>query len=114
MKKAAAAALLAILLTQPTKTEAKGIDGNTLLSQCENLDTGGALWCSGYVLGISQMIQEEGIMGATACPPANVRISQLVAAAMKNVREKPENLTAPGIYLVAGGIVKAFPCTKGN
>ena len=110
MKRLITAAAALMIVGGPAQAEVSEIDGNTLLAICENTAPVSKQWCNGYILGVSDMMFDDYLAAKPACARAALPQSQLVAIVIKDMKDDPKYLHIPARYLIAGAMVKAFPC----
>jgi hypothetical protein len=79
-------------------------NGNSLYAYCtsQGLELG---VCYGYVAGIAQRLQVEGLL----CPN-EVTAKQAVDVVRFHLKQHPEARDTPSGKLVAEALLKAFPC----
>jgi hypothetical protein len=94
----------------PTRAEAAELNGNDLLAVCQDNRQEMIHWCRGYILGITDVMFDSYLTPISACPSAGIPQQQLVDIVVKQLKEFPEQRHASAKYLVAGSLLKAFPC----
>ncbi len=69
--------------------------------------------CLGYVLGISDAVNNFAVAGREACIPRNVLNAQVQYIVRRYLADHPELLDRTALELVAAALSDAFPCSAG-
>ena len=80
--------------------------GNDLLSICEDSDAFGQGACRGFIMGVSDMSQEQ----PWYCKPRDLSDRQLVNIIIQSLNEHPDDLYNKPHSLVQEAFLEAFPC----
>ena len=121
------AALVLLLMT--TGTEAKMVDGQQLLHDCqENLreaertlregglplmQTPQTAFCGGYVIGVVsgwQVATEAKLLSQQLCLPEKMSALQGIRVVVRYLQTHPAQLHMSGARLVVAAHLEAFPC----
>ena len=86
------------------------VDGNVLLSNCENdLDVVQG-HCIGYITGVADTSKGKTHEGNRYCVPEGVLAGQLKKIITKYLNDNPKNLHLSAFSLVQDALIEAFPC----
>jgi len=80
--------------------------GNDLLSYCESTDAFGQGGCRGFIVGVSNISQEQ----SWYCKPNEITDVQLVKVVVKSLNQFPEDLYNKPHSLVQEALLESFPC----
>ena len=95
------------------KAEARYLDGNALLEQCEGESAVNKTTCYGYLMGIEDTVDlyyNLGRLNKGWCIPDGVSAGQLRKVAIKGLNDKPEWLHLPAASSLRLIFKDAFPC----
>jgi hypothetical protein len=104
-------AVVALVLAQ-TNARADFMDGNLLLSDCEDTISDNQVLCPGYIMGIHDFImsfQSAGLFKAT-CFPENATAHQFQLVIEKYLRDHPADLSRAASEQVYIALIQAFAC----
>ena len=85
--------------------------GNSLLESCRAADaswSGG--FCLGYITGIADAMETDGILGWRKCTPNGVTLRQTADVVKAWLESYPQYRHNTAHSLVAEALAKAFPC----
>ena len=118
IKKLVTVIVLSILFVSPM-THADNPDfyltGNDLKEYCESPEPQTRVFCIGYIVGVSDGIDWFDGDGDDdpvfpSCPPTDLTMIQMAEVLLKYLEDTPQFLHLPATPLIAGALVKAFPC----
>ncbi len=108
-------ALLVVASTAPSPTHAEEpIPGKKLLVWCGGVDEAAPMdpRCVAYMQGALHMVLTFRELGAVrVCPPDDLTVERAVALYKSESKTYPEVMDTPAADLIAGMVVKFFPCS---
>lgn len=117
------AAFAATLIAAPTLGVAADVDlrsGTYYLERCDETQPNGSKdvgFCLGYMLGFSDMNGAVSAFfpahGKMWCAPEAVTFEQMNLIIVKALREHPERLHEPVLFIAIEAMKRAFPCETG-
>src|SRR5262245_43615564 len=104
-------ALLSLVLLPGTALASSEIEsGNSLLNRCHSQSVQSQGACTGFMVGVFDVLASGPVNGKTACPPAGETAAEIKKIALLWLEAHPADRHFPAAGLVATALSEAYPC----
>ena len=98
------------IMLSPHTAVADFFTGNQFHEVCQSEASYSEAICSGYVVGIADIMANEPVYGFTACLPTNVTVRQVSDVVSTYMQQHPEMRHYAASSIVAYALSESFPC----
>jgi len=98
------------LMSMPYTAFADFFTGNQLHEVCRSAAPYSEAICSGYVVGIADVMASDRLNGFTACLPTTVTVRQISDVVSTYLQQHPEMRHYSASSIVAYALSESFPC----